>query len=252
MTQFTSIAVLSLAAATFHASAANIITFGDKANSCGGAVICSSNGTTGYFNNGMGQAFDLSTLQEWFQIDTSGTNMLATQTEAEPDGGAGGFLVVNDTGMTVTTFSLMIADSFTASTPSVTHCSGSSGPLCDSFQVSKGALTGTSESLSGADFYACTNGTLVGQTCTSSGGSAAASFTPGVVIYTWYGLDLAANEKFDISFASWQSGNSGLAVSSSINGSGTQAVPELSSLPLLGAGLCGLLVWVWRKKAPLH
>ena len=235
MRKFVLITAFSLAAATFQASAANIITFADKANSCGGAVMCSSNGTTGYFNNGMGQAFDLSTINSWFQIDTSGTNKLATQTEAEPDGGAGGFLVINNTGMTVTTFSLTINDSFTSSTPSVHFCSGSSGPLCDNFQVNKGALTGTSESLSGPDFFSCSNGTQAGQTCTSSAGSAAADFTPGNVTYTWNGLNLAANETFDITFASWQSGNVGV-----ITPGAQSAVPEPSPLSLVAAGL-GLL-----------
>jgi hypothetical protein len=75
------------------ASAANIITFGANANSCGGAVMCSTNGTTGYLINGTGQAFDLSTLPEWFQIDQDGVSYLPGQ-PVEPDAGAGGFLVV--------------------------------------------------------------------------------------------------------------------------------------------------------------
>jgi hypothetical protein len=62
-----------------QAQAANIITFGDNANSCGGSVMCSTNGTTGYLNNGTGQAFDLSTIKSWFQIDPNGINLLLTQ-----------------------------------------------------------------------------------------------------------------------------------------------------------------------------
>src|ERR1700731_176418 len=80
-----------------QAQAANIITFGDNANTCGGSVMCSTNGTAGYLNNGTGQAFDLSTIKSWFQIDPNGINLLLTQAMAEPDGGAGGFRVVNDT-----------------------------------------------------------------------------------------------------------------------------------------------------------
>lgn len=57
-----------------RAHAANIITFGDNPNACGGSVLCSTNGTTGYLNNGTGQAFDLSTINSWFQIDASGTS----------------------------------------------------------------------------------------------------------------------------------------------------------------------------------
>jgi hypothetical protein len=108
-----SCAVVVAAAAGFaisSADAANIITFDDNANACGGAVICSTNGTTGYLKNGTGQAFDLSTITSWFQIDADGLNHLATQTQAEPDGGAGGFLVLNNTGVTVTSFSLTITD----------------------------------------------------------------------------------------------------------------------------------------------
>ena len=94
------------------ARAANIITFADNANSCGGAVMCSTNGTTGYLINGTGQAFDLSTLSQWFQIDPGGANQLASQTEAEPDSGAGGFLVVNDTGAAITSYSITLVDTF--------------------------------------------------------------------------------------------------------------------------------------------
>ncbi len=230
--------------AAFHASGANIITFGDNANRCGGAVMCSTNGTSGYLINGTGQAFDLSTFSNWFQIDPGGTNMLtATQTEAEPNGGAGSFLVMNDTGSLVTTFSIVISDSFTASTPSVTFCAGSPGPLCDNFQANKGALTGTSESLSGPNFYSCTNGTQVGQTCTSNAGQAAANFTPGNVTYTWNGLNIAPGEKFDISFASWQSGNSAFT-----GGASVQAVPEPSIQGLSAAGLCGLIALAARRR----
>jgi len=95
-----------------QARAANIITFDSNgngtANACGGAVICSTNGTTGYLINGAGEAFDLSTINSWFQIDPNGVNQIPSQPEAEPDSGAGGFLVYNDTGATVTTFSITL------------------------------------------------------------------------------------------------------------------------------------------------
>ena len=107
-------AALAIATALIpQAQAANIITFGSGPNSCGGAVMCSTNGTTGYLNNGTGVAFDLSTINQWFQIDENGVNELTgTQTEAEPDGGAGGFLVVNNTGSTISSYSLTISDTF--------------------------------------------------------------------------------------------------------------------------------------------
>jgi hypothetical protein len=94
-----------------QARAANIITFDANAKACGGAVICSTNGTTGYFINGTGEAFDLSTMTQWFQIDPNGpaTNELpGSQTTGEPDMGAGGFLVVNNTGAAITSFSLTL------------------------------------------------------------------------------------------------------------------------------------------------
>lgn len=213
-----------------EAHAANIVTFDDNANKCGGAVICSFNGTLGYLNNGTGAAFDLSTISQWFQIDTTGTNQLATQTQPEPNGGAGAFLVLNDTGSTVTSFSLTLNDTFTKSTPSVTFCSGSSGPLCDNFQANKGSgAPGTaSEALSGPDFSSCTNGTPMGGfPCASTGGQAAANFTPGSVTFDWSGLNIGAGKTFDISFASWN--NTTFTTPS--------PVPEPGTLTMFGTGL---------------
>jgi hypothetical protein len=221
---------------TPQARAANIITFDNNANSCGGSVICSTNGTTGYLNNGTGQAFDLSTINSWFQIDVDGVNHLtATQTQAEPDGGAGAFLVKNDAGSTVTTFSLTLTDTFNSSTSSVTFCSGSSGPECDNFQANKGsaAPSGASEALSGPDFFSCTNGSAMnGFPCDSTAGEAAANFMPNSVTYTWSGLNILAGTSFDITFASWQGPQNANDVFPT-----PVSTPEPGSLALLGFGL---------------
>jgi hypothetical protein len=220
-----------------YAHAANIITFGDNANSCGGAVMCSTNGTTGYLINGTGQAFNLTTIGSWFQIDTTGVNELATQTMAEPNGGAGAFLVTNNTGSTVTTFSLTINDSFWSGTPSVTSCSGSSGPLCDVFQANKGSGSpgGASETLSGPDLFRCTSPNNANP-CTSSSGGVAAMFIQGIATYTWNGLNIAPNAKFDISFASWNN-----AVDSPV------ATPLPAALPLFATGL-SLMGFLARRR----
>jgi hypothetical protein len=228
------VAALGIAAAialsTPLARAANIITFDDNANGCGGAVMCSTNGTTGYLNNGAGQAFDLSTIGSWFQIDADGLNHLATQTTAEPDGGASGFLVVNDTGGTVKSFSLILTDTFTSATPSVTFCSGSSGPLCDVFQANKGAAapSGASETLSGVNFFSCTSPSGANPCTTSTAGNVAAKFEPGSVIFTWGGLNIANGQTFDISFASWN------------NSAFVSSVPEPSTWGLMILGFAGL------------
>lgn len=216
------------------ASAGNIITFDDNANSCGGAVICSTNGTTGYLNNGSGQAFDLSTINSWFQIDVDGTNHLSTQTMPEPDQGAGGFLVMNNTGSTVNTFSLTLTDTFNASTPGDQSCGST---FCQQFQANHGtgAPSGT-ETLSGPDIYSCSTATLVGTTCNSSGANATALFMPNSVTYTWNGLDITANATFDITFASWPNGNNAFPT------------PEPSTLSLLATSLIGFVGLAgWRK-----
>jgi hypothetical protein len=204
---------VSVAAAIPQVQAANVITFDDNHNACGGSVMCSPSpttgsvptGTQGYLNNGTGVAFNLSTITQWFQIDPDGVTHLANQ-PAEPDKDAGGFLVKNHTGSTVTTFSLTLTNTFASSTASVTFCSDHSGPLCDNFQAGKGAAapSGASEALSGPDFFSCTNGSAMGGfPCASTGGQAAANFEPNMVTFTWNGLSIANGATFDITFSSW-------------------------------------------------
>ena len=235
--------------------AANIITFDDNANACGGAVMCSTNGTTGYLNNGSGQAFNLSTLSQWFQIDTDGMSHLAGQ-PVEPDGGAGGFLVVNNTGSTVTSYSITLTDTFTSSTPSV-NCSG--GVCVDNFQANKGAAApaGSGEGLSGADFSKCTNGAPgQGFPCFSTGGQAAADFTnqsPQSVTYNWIGLNIANGTDFLITFASWNNtafvSGSSSASSASSGGGGSTPIPEPGSIVLLGSVIMVTSVALRKKLA---
>jgi hypothetical protein len=233
--RFGALAIVTATALSLSpARAANIITFDNNATSCGGAVMCSINGTTGYLINGTGQAFDLTTLGSWFQINTTGVNELATQTMAEPNGGAGAFLVVNNTGSAVTSYTLAISDSFWAGTPSVTFCSGSSGPLCDSFQASRGsgAPSGASETLSGIDLFSCNS-----NPCSSSSGSISALATVGALTYTWSGLNIAPGAKFDITFASWNN-----AIDSAV------VTPLPAALPLFATGLGALGLLGWRRK----
>ena len=237
---------LAIAAATVwaipQAHAGNIISLADNATSCGGSVLCSTNGTTGY--NGT-QPFDLSTIKNWFQIYAS-TSMIAGQPAQSMN--AGDFLVINDTGAIVTSFSLTITDTFTSLTPSVGACTGAQtgNPVgCDNFQIHGGAANYFSVvTLSGPAWDSCTQGSTVGATCTDDPGGAAANFAPNMVTYTWSaGSDagIPIDATFDIDFSSWN--NAAFATP------GT-SVAEPSSLALFGAALIGLCAVRCRKRKP--
>ncbi len=212
--------------------ASNIITFGDNATACGGSVLCSTNGTLGY--NGT-VAFNLSTINQWFQV--AGTSLLAGQTSIQTMN-AGQFRVFNDTGGTVSTFSLTLTDTFTSSTASAGPCPTDHTKVCDNFQANKGAgaPSGASEALSGSSFMNCTNGSAGGGfLCYSTAGQAAGNFSPGTVIFTWSGLNIGNHTYFDIGFSSW-------------NNAAYATTPEPAGLVLLGAGIAAL-VGLTRRKA---
>ena len=190
------------------AQAGNIITFGANTNKCGGAVICSADGTTGYYNDGTGVAFNLSAINDWFQIDLGGKNLLSGQSIPEPDKGAGSFLVTNDTGAAISSFLLTLSDDFTSSTPSVHACTGQQkGTICNNFTAHGGSGSFTYDTeLSGADWDHCTQGTVTGQACTGKAGGVAADFAPNSVTYTWtaeFGKSIPAGGMFTISFSGW-------------------------------------------------
>jgi len=196
--------------------AGDIIGLADNANACGGATLCSTNGTTGYLNNGTGVPFDLSTINSWFQVDTGGV----------PNNGD--FLVVNNTGAVVTSFSLTITDSFTSSTPSVT-CSGSPSICIDNFQIHTGAAS-----------FAPTVVSLTGPDCVSGCGTDSANFSPGTVTYNWSGASIPIGATFDLNFASWNNGISAPTV-----------VPEGSGIAMLGASGLVLLGTIALKRRSL-
>jgi hypothetical protein len=210
---------MGLLAAMAPATAANIIGLANNATSCGGSTLCSTNGTTGYSGT---NAFDLSTINSWFQIDTNGVSHLAGQ-PVEPNGGSGDFLVVNDTGAVVTNFSLTLTDTFTASTPSVT-CSG--GVCTDNFQIHGGAFGGfTGLSLTGAN-------------CVSGCGTDSANFTSGLITYNWSGGSIAKGATFDLNFASWNNSNYASGVPE----------PATWAMFLAGFGGIGFMMRAARRK----
>ena len=209
-----------------------------------------TNGTTGYLINGSGQAFNLSTITSWFQIDatapgaSSANQLPGTQTMAEPDGGAGGFLVRNDTGAAVTSFSLTLNTTFNVNTPSAT-CSGG---ICTVNFTAHGGNLNFNTQLSGPNWKDCTQGITVGSTCQGSAGGVAADFTDigglGAVTYSWSGQTIAAGALFDITFASWDN--------TAFPGTGHSLIPEPTSLTLIGSGLVAFGIIRRRKAKNLH
>ena len=189
------VAVAAFSVATMQQSwAANIIGLADNPTSCGGATLCSTDGTLGY---GGTKPFNLSTINNWFQIDptigsTSVFAPLPGQTTAQTMG-AGNFLVVNDTGSVVTSFSLTLSDNFNAASPSVTACLGLLlGQECDVFQIHGGA----------ANFFSSFN--LTGTDCSFGCATSSASFAANVVTYNWNGgAGIPVGATFDLNFASW-------------------------------------------------
>jgi len=199
--------------------------------------LCSTTGTLGLGTQGYVESgsnpFDLSTINQWFQIDTTGTSHLANQ-PAEPLGGAGNFLVLNDTGAVVTSFSLTVSDTFTSSTPSVT-CSGSPSVCVDNFQIHGGA----------ANYFSTF--TLTGPDCVSGCGTNSANFTPGTVTYNWSGgAGIPEGATFDLNFASWND-----AIFSGPTPP-TTPTPEPATWSLLATALAGFAgLATWRKRAQL-
>lgn len=223
-----------MALATSPVQAANIISFDDNATACGGAVLCSTNGTTGYSGT---TPFDITTINSWFQVDAA-TSLIAGQ-PAQPMN-AGDFLVVNNTGATLTGLTLTLNTTFNASTPSVGFCSGSSGPLCDMFQANKGAAggAGAAEDFEGANLFSCS-----ATPCTSTSGSISAEFNnnpPQQVTFTFSGYSIPAGGTFDIDFASWN--DAAFAVPAPLIGHG------LFVLLAVGGVLGGSRPWERSKK----
>ncbi len=210
-----------------RAHTANIIGFADNATSCGGATLCATNGTAttgGTLGYNGSNPFSLSTITSWFQIDScsgsnsncsavGGVSLLAGQPAQTMN--SGDFLVVNNTGAVLTSFSLTLNDSFTNTT------SGASGsPPTENFQIHGGA----------ANYF--TNLTLTGPDCVAACATVSANFTAGTITYNWSaGTDagIPVGATFDLNFASWNNDVSAVT-----------AVPEPSTWAMMLLGIAGL------------
>lgn len=170
------------------ARAANSISVGDVPTPCGGATMCSTNGTTGYLIDGTGQPFNISTDSEWVQIDTDGISHLAGQ-PVEPDGANGTFLVLNDVPGTINSFSLALYNEITSTTPSAVPCGG--GSYCVNFQIDSPL------GLFSTPF-------IVGPGCVSGCGTNSVYATTGLIDFVWSGgSGIAPGATFELNFASW-------------------------------------------------
>jgi hypothetical protein len=191
---------------TSGAIAANAITFGSAAKSCGGGVVCSTDGTHGYLNSGSGQAFRASTIQRWFQIDVDGRSHLKGQPR-EPTGGSGTFLVVNDTGRPISLYALTLGTDFNSRTPGVHACAGARlGKPCNQFTADDGTNLYKAQ-LSGADWDSCITGkSKLKRLCV--GNPAEADFTPDRATFSWRAKPTGAilsGATFSIDFSNWNS-----------------------------------------------
>jgi len=232
--------VLAVSVTLVAASASfsqNTISFGEVPASaqCGGLqVLCtSSNGVTGYSGN---TPFDLSKIDQWFQVD--GKTPLPGQPKAQISAN-GFFLVTNDTGAVVTSFTLTITDNFSAGV----GCSGLKDPLkCQSFVIDNGILHSGNYfgtvTLAGPDWVRCSVGaTTVVKTCSDQSAAAQSSttgavFSPGTMTYTWSaGSDagVPAKATFLIGFAGW------------LHEGDPDPVPEPAPALLLGIGLISVI-----------
>ena len=177
---------------TFNIADPNIIGFAN-ATSCGGSTIC----------NG-GSAFNLSQISSWFSTPTS----------------AQSFLVVNNTGSTITSLTFTFDGTFqaTAGSNEVFQCNyGNPGP-----------------------FSACSITGSGGTVSSSSGASVQASFPspafPITITLTTNGAGWAPGTTFDLQTASW------------VSNVGSTPLPEPSTFTLLGCGLFGLVAFAGLRR----